>query len=663
MPAQPDLFGPAPLSVKLPLGGELPTLWVRWLTIWKAPREVVRSVELRPGLNFIWSPDPADAGARAAADDAATTGELGHGAGKTLFCRLLRYCLGEDRYAPDPQRLSIGTAFLNGWVSAEVMLKGRPWAVLRPLGIGRGHFAVEGVLPEQLFDRMSEPTGMAPLLDAIEHQILSAKAARLMPVEHRHDAWRVALAWLTRDQECRFDHALDWRAAESDSDSPTRSMSRSRLQDALRVLLAAISPEEMELQLSANAQGEAHRAKLQESARWQWSCEQLRAELLRSLELPASAVPDGRLSIDLLRQTARQKLAQAAKVDPAVDVSQLGELRQRTRDAAQAVTELEQHLTVLSSNLPLHESLLRQLRAELPGSSARVRDAEVPSCPICEVPIDRALAEGCKLSRRPADLAGLRQRHQELTDQIAAKEAEIETVKQHAAAAQGQLPAARATRDKLREALTKAERLTDSRSSAWGQGRRRLDDIQRLEHAWAAWEQAQTQVFQLQEEIDAKRERLAAFRDQQAAVFASVSTFFDAVIRAVVGPTATGRISLDGNGLKLAVQWGGERSTAAIESLKVIAFDLAVLCMSMEGATRLPAFLVHDSPREADLGLSVYHRLFDLVSGLEGATTSAFQYIVTTTTQPPPEFQKEPWLRLELRGAPPEERLLRCDLP
>jgi hypothetical protein len=51
------------------------------------------------------------------------------------------------------------------------------------------------------------------------------------------------------------------------------------------------------------------------------------------------------------------------------------------------------------------------------------------------------------------------------------------------------------------------------------------------------------------------------------------------------------------------------------------------------------------------------------VSGLEGGSTSAFQYIVTTTTQPPPEFQKEPWLRLELRGAPPEERLLRCDLP
>lgn len=654
---QPDLFGPAPLSLTLPPGGELPALWVRRLTLWKAPGEPVRDIELRPGLNFIWSPDPADMGDQGKSD------ELGHGAGKTLFCRLLRYCLGEERFAPDPQRLSIGTAFLNGWVSAEVMLKGRPWAVLRPLGVGRAHFAVEDALPVQLFERMGEPTGMAPLLDTIERQILSTRVARLMPVEGKHDAWRVALAWLTRDQECRFDHALDWRAAESDSDSPTRSMSRSRLQDALRVLLAAISPEEMELQLAANAQGEAHRAKLQESARWQWNCEQLRTELLRGLNLPASTVPEGQLGIDLLRQTARQKLAQAAKVDPAVDVSELSDLRQRTRDAAQAVAELEKQSAVLSNSLPLHESLLRQLRAELPASSARVRDAEVPSCKICEVPIDRALAEGCKLSHKLPDLAGLRRRQQELEGQIAAKAAEIETVKQQAAATQGQLPSARTTRDTLREALTKAERLSDRRSSAWGQSRRHLDDIQRLERAWAAWEQAQTQAFRLQEEIDAKRERLAAFRDQQANVFASVSTFFDAVIRAVVGPSASGRISLDGNGLKLAVQWGGERSTAAIESLKVIAFDLAVLCMSMEGATRLPAFLVHDSPREADLGLSVYHRLFDLVSGLEGASTSAFQYIVTTTTQPPPKFQKQPWLRLELRGAPPEERLLRCDLP
>ena len=39
--------------------------------------------------------------------------------------------------------------------------------------------------------------------------------------------------------------------------------------------------------------------------------------------------------------------------------------------------------------------------------------------------------------------------------------------------------------------------------------------------------------------------------------------------------------------------------------------------MSIEGLTHLPAFLIHDSPREADLGLGVYHRLFHFVRDLE----------------------------------------------
>ena len=67
--------------------------------------------------------------------------------------------------------------------------------------------------------------------------------------------------------------------------------------------------------------------------------------------------------------------------------------------------------------------------------------------------------------------------------------------------------------------------------------------------------------------------------------------------------------------------------------------------------------------READLGLSVYHRLFSMVAMLEREGGSVFQYIVTTTTQPPANFQAEPWLRETLHGAPATDRLLRCDLP
>lgn len=108
---------------------------------------------------------------------------------------------------------------------------------------------------------------------------------------------------------------------------------------------------------------------------------------------------------------------------------------------------------------------------------------------------------------------------------------------------------------------------------------------------------------------------------------------------------------------------GGDRTTAAIDSLKVLAFDLAVLCLSIEGATHVPAFLVHDSPREADLGLSIYHRLFRLVTEIEAfGDTPQFQYIITTTTRPPEDLAVEPWLRMTLRGSPGNERLLRRNL-
>ena len=42
----------------------------------------------------------------------------------------------------------------------------------------------------------------------------------------------------------------------------------------------------------------------------------------------------------------------------------------------------------------------------------------------------------------------------------------------------------------------------------------------------------------------------------------------------------------------------------------------------------LPAFLVHDSPREADLGEAIYHRLFKLVRSFERlGDHPPFQYI------------------------------------
>jgi hypothetical protein len=101
----------------------------------------------------------------------------------------------------------------------------------------------------------------------------------------------------------------------------------------------------------------------------------------------------------------------------------------------------------------------------------------------------------------------------------------------------------------------------------------------------------------------------------------------------------------------------------AMESLKAIAFDLATLLMNIEGRTMLPAFLVHDSPREADLGEAIYHRLFKLVRSFERlGDDPPFQYIITTTSRPPNEYCQQPFLAAEFQGSKADERLLRRDL-
>lgn len=79
---------------------------------------------------------------------------------------------------------------------------------------------------------------------------------------------------------------------------------------------------------------------------------------------------------------------------------------------------------------------------------------------------------------------------------------------------------------------------------------------------------------------------------------------------------------------------------------------------------RHPRFLLHDGPRVADLSPSIHQRYFEFAADLEKRAGGKpnFQYIITTTEPPPPEFQVEPYLRLRLDASRPEDRLLKRDL-
>lgn len=661
MSKQPELFADAPMTITPRVGETEPRLWVRRLTLWKDPKNTIRDIALRPGLNIVWSPDPADA---ASADDAVSNNRLGHGSGKTLFCRLLRYCLGEERHSADEQRQHIAAAFPDGYVTAEVMVCGELWGVVRPLGGGREHHAVQGQQPQALLASLPpRPSGMAPLVQAIQRQVLTEPIAKLMQAEHPQDPWLIALAWLTRDQECRFDKVLDWRAPDSESGSPVRSMSQTRVLEALRALLGAIGNEEIEARTDIARLEEGAKGGSTEVDRLLWQVRRSRKEAAEAVGLPLVDLPEGKLFIDVLRRAAADRLAKLAKVDSADLQGNVAELRAKHEAQQSIVAELEKKEAAATAAVDARNALLPTLRGELSAGKVKVHDASSPVCIICEVPIDRALAEGCGLSHKLPDLDALRQRAQQLEDKVQECGLVLKANEEAVRAAKNALPAARTRQRELKKALDASERSQDARSGAWRGAQVAKEGAKRLADLYEELEAARGKFDKQSEVIDAKRDQLGSYREAaQRATFDRVSAHFNAVIRALVAPESSGRVLLGADRLKLNVELGGSRSTAAIESLKVIAFDLAALCMSVESKTYVPAFCVHDSPREADLGLSVYQRLFELMAAMEEVQPVLFQYIVTTTTSPPKHLCKRPWLAETLYGSPADKRLLGVDL-
>ena len=656
MPKQLELLARAGLVVQPEANRSEPRLWIRRLVIWSEPGVVLREIILRAGLNIIWAPDPADRPAGSEHHAAP-----GHGSGKTLLCRLLRYCLGEDRFAPHEQREKIVAAFPNGLVGAEIMVDGTQWAVVRPIGTSRKHFTI----PDATVDEVNVdaiPTGMDPLLEAIATSVLSHDVAVLVPGDDRLSAWLVALAWLARDQECRFNRLLDWRSVDSDSGSPVRQLSAQQHLDAVRALTGALNPDETTLRAkTAKIETQRNRAQREAEQRGR-EADRLRARMIGQLCKGVDDLPPGRFAIEPLRSAAIHQLAKSSQVVPSDDLSDVERLRSDADRARARLEHLNTRLAVVRSRIPEITKLITRIKGEFPGASVEAAAAGQPLCQICEVPIDRALAEGCRLSHKLPDLDAAKRRMTLLEREHTEESNRLRYAFTERDGLIKDLQPAQRDHDFVTKSLRDAERMHDARTDAWYESRRLIDDVDRLDALLVGQEQLQSRIAELERTIQENRDHTGSFRDVHATTLHRLSYFFDAILRELLGPDATGRVSLDGNGFRLSVELGGERSTAAIDSLKVIAFDLAAMCMSIEGRAYQPAFLMHDSPREADLGLSIFHRIFQVAKAFENVQPRPlFQYIITTTTSPPVELQTKRWITATLRGTA-HERLLRRDL-
>lgn len=147
-----------------------------------------------------------------------------------------------------------------------------------------------------------------------------------------------------------------------------------------------------------------------------------------------------------------------------------------------------------------------------------------------------------------------------------------------------------------------------------------------------------------------------------------LQSIFSEIVRSVLSfQNYDGEVALDNRELSFRITHGQAMTGEAVETLAVLLADVCcmVYCTLTESA-HMPGFLVHDSPREADLGIKIYRNFIRFVASLQEhfGTPGAcpFQYIVTTTTPPPPELTKDPFVKLRLNAAQPQELFLRMDI-
>ena len=657
--AQQGLLFPEPTVAIAPDSSRSePRLWVRRLAIWETPEKPIRDIRLRRGLNVIWSPDPGTATATVGRGDGS-----GHGAGKTLFCRLLRYCLGEETFANDDLRRSIAQHLPNGLVGVEVVIDSQLWSVIRPIGTTRRQIVRTGTTLDELVSTTDPSTGIQPLLDALSALVTPTEGELFIPSSRPHADWLFVLAWLTRDQECRYDHILDWRHARAETRSPVLSTSVDQRVSAVRSFLGVLDRVELDLKDERDGLAETRRSLERNQTYSKQSIERLRTFL--STALGAANAAGGEMELAVWRTEAAARLEkEVAPVDLSVQQQELTEARaerdQILGERAVASGKLDRSKAMLA----FHEDQIRVLRGERANLSAAEIKAQVGAfCPVCMVPIDRALAQGCGLSHILPNPKAIAEQKTTVADQMREQNEIVESFKGEVAAAKQELARLVNRQSELEEQIAGlAEQIETASTKSrleWTEKHRVSERVLELQQAYDSVLQGSRDLAEAEAKDEELKNRQAALRATHHEVLRRLDEMFSYVCRGVLGNDVTATVTLSGAGIQADVEVGG----MAMESLKAIAFDLAAILMSVEGRAGIPPFLVHDSPREADLGESIYYRWFRLVASLEALGHEApFQYIITSTSEPPPELASEPYLVAQLHGGKPEERILRLNL-
>ncbi len=630
-----------------------PALWIRRLQIvagLSPESETIREVTFRRGLNII----------RTAERPTDETRPVGHSVGKTLLLRLIRYCLGESAFCTRPVRERIVQHLPGAYVLAEFILQGQPWIVARPIGVD-SHTASWSMQSDDFSairqpgprKRHSEFTSVleSTLTQPISHVTLSNS--------RRAPLWLDMLGWLARDQECRFARHNEWR--EPDAESSPR-LPREDASLLIRAIMDLLDQEELQLRRQHAELHRDHDQLERDQVRLEAFLSREQSEL-RELAEVTGDIPDGPMLAEHVRTTSntmRATLESSADQQAGSDV--VANAEQQLQTASDAVAAANGELQAIRNLLGAELLALDQKKNETGPDN--YLDLE-PKRPWCRLYMDKsnAVQDGCPGGdeiHQPTVPDPYRQaRIEEIEASIASLRQQIENLELLLPDLESQKFAAAQTMQ-----LDRATRQLQQRQ-LWqqiGHHRSLVDRATRYGQAWNSFANLAPKITAKEQQIAQSLADQSASRHQLETKLHTLSAHFDTTLKALLGNQVGGQVEINARGILPCPDATAASTGAALStSSTVLGFDIACLIASICGLGCHPRFLMHDSPREADMEEAIYHSQLRFARHLEslfGDHEPSFQYIVTTTTLPPAELTAEPFIRLTLDARADSTRLL-----
>jgi hypothetical protein len=636
-------------------GQTRPLVWVRRIVLYKTvePIEAIREITFSTGLNII----------QGESNEKEESFESGHGIGKTTVCRLIRYCLGEKSFGQKHLADEIKHCFPNAHVGAVIELNGVDWAILRPLGY-RGHeYAQQGSQPDSLINSEG-PKRYDQFVQTLSTLVLSGVPVTESLTSEQTIQWPHVLAMCSRDQESRYDRFWNWRHTRSESSSPKFAKPKVDAGLCVRAVMGLLDPDEPKLR--------------RELEHLEAGLEKIKAEIRNEKSEPNFHIT--RLRRTLVNECGIHEASDAPFDDenlvglPAVTEIRLNALRQEINRIEEQLAPLDRRINMTAASLLEPAELAEQLDAasgvtgegsdvlladleNLRNIRLRIREAEAALCRY-----GRVLIGECSYVRAEVEQIdnNLRQRQQTTLptvserDQVAARLAE-------------QAERQRSTVARIRQHL---DDLNREKNNLLEQRRNLNDQLRRIPiillelgdlYAIVQGTKPNTSIQALESRanetaanIDSAKVKLASLVIAQSGRIKKFEERFDNVVKRTLTKDFKGMVEVDEEGIELRIKRGESLSGEAYETLAVLLGDVALLFESNAAHARHPGFLIHDSPREADLNLTIYQRLLDMADShmreMQQNGEIPFQYIVTTTTHPSEKLQKRSVAKIALSG-------------